>query len=97
MDKSRSSVRSLNKHQDTVFSSIPTSLRFFVGSSLASLNPSDFNIMSSTLMSGAAIEFLDAISLLKHAVIVDGHRDDTSTTIVILDFFFRRFRFSLWT
>jgi hypothetical protein len=35
--------------------------------------------MSSTLTSGAASESLDITSLSKHAVIVDDHRDDTST------------------
>jgi hypothetical protein len=63
--------------------SVSTSLRFFVGtsvstSSLASPNPSDFSIMSSTLTSGAVIESLDANSLSKHAIVND-HRDNTST------------------
>ncbi|KAI1776471.1 hypothetical protein F4818DRAFT_440838 [Hypoxylon cercidicola] len=35
--------------------------------------------MSSTLTSGAVIQSLDAVSLSKHAVIVDDHRDNTST------------------
>lgn len=64
--------------------SVSTSLRFFIEtsvstSSLASPNPSDFSIMSSTLTSGAVSESLDATSLSTHAIIVGDHRDNTST------------------
>jgi hypothetical protein len=64
--------------------SIFTCLRFFIGtlvsaSSLLSPNISNFSIISSTLTSGAVIESLDTTSLSKHAIIIDNHRDNTST------------------
>jgi len=64
--------------------SVPTSLRFFVGtlvstSSLALLNLLDFSIMFSTLTFGAVSESLDATSLSTHVIVVDDHRDNTFT------------------
>jgi hypothetical protein len=64
--------------------SVSTSLRFSVRTSvltlsLALLNLLDFSIMSSTLTSRAVSESLDITSLLTHVIIIDDHRDNTST------------------